>query len=267
MITKENIILFKRWVSDGVLYFDEYSHTFMVEENIGQEESEFYQIAPEMTCFFNPIKNKGEERYSFCYGQFAITKTNPILFEPKPAKLYKVKYCSYFNHEHHKSNLLSAICFASFHYKNESDDGMSYLNNSLSIAKVLNQTGNISEENTLIAAVLEPILDITFVKIESIEMFFGKHVSTIIEVLAHINKREYKSREILLKKLDEASDGAKQIQLTILILDLEYIATLDEKTKNEHLLWNDQEARVCESASSNLYHLYMVERSKFSYVY
>jgi hypothetical protein len=264
MINKESIILFKKWVLEGRIFLDEYSHAFMLEENISQGESEFYAVAPEFTGLLTPLKAEDKDRYSFCNGQFIMNKAKPSLFEPKPAKLCKIEKCSYFSHEHHKSNLLSAINFASFHYRGGGfEGGLSCLSDSLSIAKTLNQIGNISEECTLIAAVLKNVVDLTYVKIESIEMLFGKHVRKIIDVLSDIDNDAGNNAVALLEKLDKASDDAKHVHLAILSGELKYVATLDEKKKHVRLSRSDQQARVCESTSSSLFHSYMVERSKF----
>jgi hypothetical protein len=263
MINKESIILFKNWVNEGRIFYDEYSYTYMLEEYISQADSEFYLIAPELTGLFIPLNSENKERYSFCYGQLVMNSAEPTRFEPKPAKLCRVKNCSYFNHEHHKSNLLSAISFASFHYGDGFEDGLSYLSDSLSIAKTLNQISNISDQNTLIAAVLKNVIDVTLVKIESVEMLFGKHVRELIEELSDINNYEDTHHDAILDKLDKAGDEAKLVHLAILSGKLKHIAKLDEKKKYIPLSWNDQQAKVCESASYSLYHWYMVERSKF----
>jgi hypothetical protein len=261
MINKESIILFKNWVHEGRIFFDEYSHAYMLEEYISQGESEFYLVAPELTGLFIHLSCEVQERYSFCYGQLAMNKTKPTLSDPKPAKIYKITSCSYYNHEHHKINLLSTISFASFHYGEGFEDGLSYLSDSLSIAKTLNQISNISDQNTLIAAVLKNVIDVTLVKIESVEMLFGKHVRQIIDVLSDINNYGDTHHDAILDKLDKAGDEAKLVHLAILSGKLQHIAKLDEKNKHVNLSWNDKQAKVCESASSSLYHWYMVERS------
>tara|TARA_R110002012_G_scaffold244889_3_gene419889 strand:+ start:13503 stop:14297 length:795 start_codon:yes stop_codon:yes gene_type:complete len=261
MINKESIILLKTWVHEGLIFYDEYSYTYMLEKKISQAESEFYLVAPELTGLFITLNSENKARYSFCYGQLAVNNTKPILFDPKPAKLYKIISCSYYNHEHHKINLLSAIAFASFQYGEGLEGGFSCLSASLSIAKTLNQIGNISDENTLMAAVLKNVVDNTFVKTESIEMLFGKYVRKVIEMLFDINNYEDTHHEAILNKLDKASDDVKHIHLVNLSGKLKHITKLDEKNKYVSLSWNDQQARVCESASSSLYHWYMVERS------
>jgi hypothetical protein len=264
MIDKESILLFKSWVNDGAVFIDEYTDTYMNRVHIGLGESEYYKVPPELTGLFSLVDFEDKERYSFCYGQLAINKANTTRFEPIPAKLYKIKTFAYFNHEHHKNNLLSAISFASFHYKNKCEDGTPFINDVIEIAKVLNQIGNIDEETILKAAILEHIVNSTHVRIESIEMLFSKQVRIIVEVLAHINGSENNDTGVLLKILSDASDGAKQVQLAILITDLKYAAMHNEKERKVLLSWSDQNAEVCENASLDLYHLYKVERSKFS---
>tara|TARA_R110001583_G_scaffold141468_1_gene293645 strand:+ start:280 stop:1074 length:795 start_codon:yes stop_codon:yes gene_type:complete len=261
MINKESIILFKHWLHHGRIFYDEYSHTYMLEDNCDQGESKIYAVPPELTGIIIPLEVEDKERNSLCYGQFIMNDPKPTLLEPKPAKLYKIIRCSYFNHEHHKSNLLSATCFASFHYGEGLEGGLSELSDSLSIALKLNQIGNISVESTLIAAILKNVLDTTFVKIESIEMLFGKDVRELIDELSDINNYKDTHHDAILKKLDKASDEAKQVQLVLLSGKLKYISKLIEKKKYAQLFWNGQQAKVCESASSNLYHWYMVERS------
>lgn len=261
MINKESIILLKTWVAEGRIFYDEYSYTYMLEENISQGESEFYEVAPELTGLFIFLNYEDKERYSFCYGQLVMNSAKPTRFEPKPAKLYKIIRCSYLNHEHHKINLLSAINFASFQYGEGLEGGLSCLSDSLSIAKTLNQIGNISDENTLMAAVLKNVVDATFVKVESIEMLFGKDVRELIDELSDIHNYKDTHHDAILKKLDKASDDAKLVHLAILSGKLNKISTLEEKEKHIHLSWYDQQAKICESASSSLHHWYMVERS------
>lgn len=261
MINKESIILFKNWVDEGRIFYDEYSHAYMLEEYISQADSEFYLVAPELTGLFITKEMENQPRYSFCYGQLVSSNAKPTKFDPKPAKLYKITSCSYLNYEHHKSNLLSAIAFASFHYGEGIEGGLTHFSESLSLAKTLNQIGKINDENTLIAAVLENIADIMCVKIDSIEMLFGKDVRKLIEVLSDINNYKDTHHDVILDKLDKAGDEAKRVQLAILSCKLNKISTLEEKEKDIHLSWYDQQAKVCESASSSLYHWYMVERS------
>jgi hypothetical protein len=261
MINKESIILLKTWVAEGRIFYDVYSHAYMLEEYISQADSEFYLVAPELTGLFSTKDMENQPRYSFCYGQLVLSHAKPTKFPPKPAKLYKITRCSYLNHEHHKSNLLSAITFASFHYGEGVEGGLTYLSESLSLAKTLNQIGEISDESTLIAAVLENIAGIMCVKIDSIEMLFGKDVRRIIEVILRINNCPDTNAKELLNELKEVCDEAKHVQLAILSGALKQISTLEEKEKRIHLSWYDQQAKVCESASSSLYHWYMVERS------
>jgi len=82
-------------------------------------------------------------------------------------------------------------------------------------------------------------------------------------MLAYIIRCGDKSAEVLLKKLGDASDGAKKILLAILLTNLKYLTTLDGKERKIHFEWSDKKAEVCKSASIDLYHLYRVERSKF----
>jgi hypothetical protein len=261
MINKESIILFKNWVNEGRIFYDEYSHAYILEDNCDQGESEFYAVPPELTGLIIPLEVEDKQRYSFCYGQLIMNDPKPTLLEPKPAKLYKITSCSYFNHEHHKKSLLSAIGFACFHYGEGLEGGLSELSDSLSIALKLNQIGNISAESTLIAAVLMNVVDITYVKVESIGMLFGKDVRKLIEVLSDINNYKDTHHDVILDKLDKAGDEAKHVQLVLLSGKLKYISKLNEKKKYAHLFWNDQQAKICESASPSLYHWYMVERS------
>jgi hypothetical protein len=261
MINKESIILFKNWVAKGRIFYDEYSHTYMLEDNCDQGESKIYAVPPELTGLIIPLEIEGKERNSFCCGQLIMNDPKPTLLEPKPAKLYKITSCSYFNHKHHKKSLLSAISFACFHYGEGLEGGLSELSDSLSIALKLNQIGNISADSTLIAAILKNVLDATFVKIESIEMLFGKDVRELIDELSDINNYKDTHHDVILSKLDKAGDEAKQVQLVLLSGKLKYISKLNEKKKYAHLFWNGQQAKICESASSSLYHWYMVERS------
>ena len=261
MINKESIILFKNWVAEGRIFFDEFSHTYMLEDNCDQGESKFYVVPPELTGLIIPLEVEDKERNSFCYGQLIMNDPKPTLLEPKPAKLYKIIRCSHFNHEHHKSNLLSAITFACFHYGEGLEGGLFKLSDSLSFALKLNQIGNIKAESTLIAAVLMNVVDITFVKVESIEMLFGKYVRKLIEELSDINNYKDTHHDVILDKLDKAGDEAKHAQLVLLSGKLKYISKLNEKKKYAHLFWNDKQAKICESASPSLYHWYMVERS------
>jgi hypothetical protein len=262
MINKESIILFKNWVNEDSLFIDEYTDTYMHRVHIGLGESEYYRVPPELTGLFSLVDFEDKEHYSFCFGQLAINKANTIRFEPIPAKLYKIKTFAYFNYEHHKNNLLSAISFASFHYRNKFEDGIPCINQFIEISMILNGKGSIKDEKLLRAAVLVNIVNDTHVRIESIEMLFGKDVRMIVEILTYIN-RNNKSTKVLLKKLGDASDGAKKVQLATLSSDLKYAAKHDEKEREILLSWYDQMAEVCESASPDLFHLYMVERSKF----
>jgi hypothetical protein len=264
MIDKEDITLFKVWANEGSIFYDEYSQTFMLGTHNDLGESEFYRISPELTGLFSPEHCEDKERYSFCYGQLAINKAKINLFEPKPAKLFKVESFSYFSHEHHKNNLLAAISFASFHYRNGCNDEVPYISDAITTAKILNQKGNINEESALKAAVLKQIVISTHVRLESIEMLFGKQVKTIVELLTHINNCGDDGTGAMLKELTDASDCVKQVQLAIILTTLKYVSNLSGEKRQFHLSWNDQIARVCESASSDMFHLYLVERSKLN---
>jgi hypothetical protein len=263
MIDKESIILFKNWVNEDSLFIDEYTDTYMHRVHIGLGESEYYRVPPQLTGLFSLVDFEDKEHYSFCQGQLAINKANTIRFEPIPVKLFKVITFAYFNYEQHQNNLLSAISFASFHYRNITDDEIPFINSLIAIPMILNGSGKIKDEKLLKASVLVNIVNDTHVRIESIEMLFGKHVRTIVEILAYISRCGDKSAEVLLKKLSDASDGAKKILLAILLTNLKYLTTLDGKERKIHFEWSDKKAEVCESASIDLYHLYRVERSKF----
>jgi (p)ppGpp synthase/HD superfamily hydrolase len=84
-----------------------------------------------------------------------------------------------------KDNLLSAISFASFHYRNKFEDGIPCINQFIEISMILNGKGSIKDEKLLRAAVLVNIVNDTHVRIKSIEMLFGKDVRMIVEILTY----------------------------------------------------------------------------------
>jgi hypothetical protein len=227
MINKHSIILLRSWINEESVFIDDYTDTFMIEINSGSDKSEFYKIPPELTGLFSPKAFEENEHYSFCYGQLTTSKAKTTQFEPIPAKLYKMKSFDYFNYENHQNNLLSAISFASFHYRNISVYGIPYINQFIAISSALNFVGKINDENLLKAAVLCHIVNSTEVRIESVKMLFGEQVSMVVEILAFIQDGKNGSQESLLSKLDDASVGVKQVQLAILSTKFKYIGALE----------------------------------------
>jgi hypothetical protein len=264
MIDKEDITLFKVWANEGSIFYDEYSQTFMLGTHNDLGESEFYRIMPELTGLFSPVTFGDSERYSFCYGQLDKNNTSVSRFKPEAAKLLIVISFSYFNYEHHKNNLLTAISFSSFHHKNSFENQAHHIDDAIAQAKILNQEGRVNDETTLKAAVLENIVSGTHVKFESIEMFFGKDVREIVEVLTNINSHNDMSAEALLKEFSGASDSTKQVQLAIILTNLKYTVTQTAEKRKINLSWRDELAKVCEGASADLSHIYKIERSKLN---
>jgi hypothetical protein len=265
MIDKENIELFKRWASEGSICIDEYTNLFMFGGYVGQGQSEFYRIAPELSGFFKPDDFEDKESYVFCYGQQQINKRGTIRFTAIPAKVYKLKALSYFEYDQHQNNLLSAISFTSFHCRNNDEIGIPHINYPLRIAQILSGTGDQNDQALLKAAVLQCLIKRSNVCIESIEMLFGEQVKKIISSLAYINRAgEGDSVEDLLTMLNEVDSGTKQVQLSILIANLYSVTELHDSKRKAYLSWSDQMVAVCKSASSKLFDLYMVERSMFN---
>jgi hypothetical protein len=234
MIDKEDITLFKVWANEGSIFYDEYSQTFMLGTHNDLGESEFYRIMPELTGLFRPVTFGDSELYSFCYGQLD------------------------------KNNLLAAISFSNFHHKNSFENQAHHIDDAIAQAKILNQEGRVNDETTLKAAVLENTVSGTHVRFESIEMFFGKDVREIVEVLTNINSHNGMSAEALLKEFSGASDGTKQVQLAIILTNLKYTVTQTAEKRKINLSWCDELAKVCEGASADLSHIYKIERSKLN---
>ncbi len=115
------------------------------------------------------------------------------------------------------ATLLRAINFAAErhrHQRRKDEQQLPYINHPIAVANLLANSGNITDEDVLIAAVLHDVLEDTETEADEIEAKFGQTVRQYVEEVTDDKSLPKQTRKQLqIEHAVHASDGAKLVKL------------------------------------------------------
>lgn len=163
------------------------------------------------------------------------------------------------------NELLNAIAFAAHKHRDQrrKDEAASpYINHPIAVAQVLSNEGSVTDENTLIAAILHDTVEDTETSFEEIEERFGPAVAGLVRELTD-DKSLAKGvrKQLQIEHAAGASLHAKEIKLADKICNLRDIVANPPtdwplQRKREYLEWSENVVRGCRGTNAALEKLF-----------
>jgi GTP diphosphokinase / guanosine-3',5'-bis(diphosphate) 3'-diphosphatase len=159
------------------------------------------------------------------------------------------------------ATLLRAIAFAAEKHRDQRrrDAGASpYINHPIAVATVLATEGNVSDELTLVAAVLHDTVEDTKTTFIELEEHFGPEVAQLVGELTDnksLDKAERKQLQI--EHAAHSSTAAKQLKIADKICNIRDITDSPPtgwplQRKREYLTWSEKVAAGCRGINPEL---------------
>tara|TARA_R110002126_G_scaffold88837_1_gene212675 strand:+ start:20628 stop:21461 length:834 start_codon:yes stop_codon:yes gene_type:complete len=174
-------------------------------------------------------------------------ENNPFLYNSKPY-----------------NRLSKALVFASKSHSQQrrKSDNSPYVEHLIEVMDLLANTGEIVDEDIIIAGVLHDIIEDTKVTESELKINFGSRVSSMVMALTDDKTQPLSNRRNrALEKLSSTPGSVKTIKLADACANASGIpATWAEDRLAEYFIWLDQVAIECRSANEALFQEYSTRR-------
>jgi guanosine-3',5'-bis(diphosphate) 3'-pyrophosphohydrolase len=159
------------------------------------------------------------------------------------------------------THLLEAIAFAADKHRRQrrkDAEESPYINHPIAVATVLASEGNVSDEMTLLAAVLHDTVEDTQTTFVELEEHFGPEVAGLVRELTDDKSLEKGERKRLqIEHARESSIRAKQVKIADKICNVRDItlsppADWSPDRRREYLMWSEKVVAGCRDANPNL---------------
>lgn len=159
------------------------------------------------------------------------------------------------------TNLLKAIAFAADKHRRQrrkDAEASPYINHPIAVATVLAAEGDVSDEATLLAAVLHDTVEDTQTTFVELEERFGSEVAGLVRELTDDKSLEKGERKRLqIERARESSIRAKQVKIADKICNVRDItvsppADWPLQRRREYLTWSEKVVAGCRGVSPKL---------------
>jgi len=159
------------------------------------------------------------------------------------------------------TNLLKAIAFAADKHRRQrrkDAEASPYINHPIAVATVLAAEGDVSDEATLLAAVLHDTVEDTQTTFVELEEHFGAEVASLVRELTDDKSLEKGERKRLqVEHARESSIGAKQVKIADKICNVRDItvsppADWPLHRRREYLTWSEKVVAGCRDVNPKL---------------
>ena len=159
------------------------------------------------------------------------------------------------------TNLLKAIAFAADKHRRQrrkDAEASPYINHPIAVATVLASEGDVSDEATLLAAVLHDTVEDTQTTFVELEERFGSEVAGLVRELTDDKSLEKGERKRLqIEHARESSIHAKQVKIADKICNVRDItvsppADWPLQRRREYLTWSEKVVAGCRGVNSKL---------------
>jgi hypothetical protein len=271
MIIEKQIKQLTQWLENGYVYEDANGSGFYVniDAKIGGEK--FVAIPKKFIGIFFPVEFDSKFCVGVCSG-IAFTKRKISEERAKQiCRFYRLKKMQLYKLEFHDDSLKSAISFASLHHRHQlrKADDTAYITHLIEVAILVEKIGNVSDADTLRAAILHDIVEDTHLAIESIQLLFGKKVAHIVgELTSTKTASTLEKRLDIIEKLGTASSKAKLIKLADLASNVALIPNWPDERVKEYIDWCMTVGTICKPVSKALFeyfasHCEVIYQNKF----
>ncbi|MFN8009258.1 MAG: HD domain-containing protein [Terriglobia bacterium] len=163
------------------------------------------------------------------------------------------------------ARLLSALAFSASKHRlqrRKDRDGSPYINHPIEVARLLAEVGEVSELNTLIAAVLHDTLEDTATTPQELENQFGPVVRRLVEEVTDDKSLEESVRKSLqVSKVGSLSNEAKLIRIADKIANVRDVthsppANWSEARRREYFDWTERVVAGCRGVHERLERLF-----------
>ena len=159
------------------------------------------------------------------------------------------------------THLLKAIAFAADKHRQQrrkDAEASPYINHPIAVATVLAAEGDVSDEATLLAAVLHDTVEDTQTTFVELEEHFGAEVAGLVRELTDDKSLEKGERKRLqIEHARESSIRAKQVKIADKICNIRDItvsppADWSLQRRREYLAWSEQVVDGCRDVNPKL---------------
>jgi guanosine-3',5'-bis(diphosphate) 3'-pyrophosphohydrolase len=159
------------------------------------------------------------------------------------------------------THLLEAIAFAADKHRRQrrkDAEGSPYINHPIAVATVLASEGNVSDEMTLMAAVLHDTVEDTQTTFTELEERFGPDVFGLVRELTDDKSLEKGERKRLqIEHARESSIRAKEVKLADKVCNVRDItfsppADWSLERRREYLTWSEKVVAGCRDVNPKL---------------
>ena len=159
------------------------------------------------------------------------------------------------------ANLLRAIAFAADKHRRQrrkDADESPYINHPIAVATVLAVEGEVTDEPTLLCAILHDTVEDTNTTFAELEQHFGTGVADLVRELTDDKSLEKSERKRLqIRHAKEASLRAKQVKIADKICNVRDItvsppASWPVQRRLEYLVWSGKVVDGCRGVNSKL---------------
>jgi len=159
------------------------------------------------------------------------------------------------------THLLEAIAFAADKHRRQrrkDADGSPYINHPIGVATVLASEGDVSDETTLMGAVLHDTVEDTQTTFAELEERFGPEVAGLVRELTDDKSLEKSERKRLqIEHALESSIRAKQVKIADKICNIRDItlsppADWSLERRREYLAWSEKVVAGCRDVNPKL---------------
>jgi guanosine-3',5'-bis(diphosphate) 3'-pyrophosphohydrolase len=156
--------------------------------------------------------------------------------------------------------LLPAIHFASEKHKLQRRKGsldIPYINHTIRVAYILQQTGKENDPALLAAAVLHDVLEDTDATEGELNDLFGNEICSIVKEVSDDMSLTYDDRKRMqIKKAPGLTPKAKMIKIADKIANITDILTIpltwSNRRKRKYVKWSEQVVEGCRGINANL---------------
>ena len=163
------------------------------------------------------------------------------------------------------THLLQAIAFAADKHRRQrrkDAEASPYINHPIAVATVLASEGDVSDEATLLAAVLHDTVEDTQTTFVELEERFGSEVAGLVRELTDDKSLEKGERKRLqIEHARESSIRAKQVKIADKICNVRDItvsppADWPLQRRREYLTWSEKVVAGCRGVNPKLDHAF-----------